>query len=39
MQERRFELHEEQHFRGDSVGRAPVQPVLGIDADLKVDEA
>ena len=39
MQERRLELHEEQHLRGDSVGRAPDQPVLGIDADLKVDEA
>ena len=24
MQERRFELHEEQHFRGDSVGLFPV---------------
>ena len=39
MQERRFELDEEQHFRGDSVGRTPDQPVLGIDADLEVDEA
>ena len=39
MQERRLELHEEQHFRSDSVGRAPGQPVLGIDADLEVDEA
>ena len=34
-----LELDEEQHFRGDSVGRPPGQPVLGIDADLKVDEA
>ena len=39
VQERRLELHEEQHFRGDSVGSTPDQPVLGIDADLEVDEA
>ena len=39
VQECRFELHEEQHFGGDSVGRAPGAPVLGIDADLEVDEA
>ena len=39
MQERRFELHEEQHLGGDSVGRTPGAPVLGVDADLEVDEA
>ena len=35
----RVELHEEQHLGGDSVGRAPDAPVLGVDADLEVDEA
>ena len=35
----RIELDEEQHLGGDSVRGRPGQPVLGVDADLQVDEA
>ena len=35
----RFELDEEQHFRGDPVRRAPGAPVPGVDPDLQMDEA
>ena len=35
----RFELDEEQHFRGDPVRRAPGAPVPGVYPDLEMDEA
>ena len=39
MQQVGPELHEEQHFRRDSVRRAPGAPVPGVDPDFQMDES
>ena len=39
MQQVRLVGDEEQHLSRDAVGRAPGEPVLGVDPDLQVDEA
>ena len=39
MQQVGAHLDVEQHLRRDAVGRAPGEPVLGVDPDLEMDEA
>ena len=39
MQQVRAHLDVEQHLRRDAVGRAPGEPVLGVDPDLQMHEA